>query len=289
MVQKESDNRSEDLSRDRIKLEEFRKYMRAGEKLPMKRVLRTMFSLSEDTASYEEIRDRLLSGGRVTGTNMVIMICAILIASVGLNTNSVAVIIGAMLISPLMGSILAMAYGTAIASTNVIERHTLGFLIQIVISVATSTLYFLLSPVKDVTSELLARTEPTAFAVIVAFFGGIAGIIGSTRKDKVTNVIPGVAIATAIMPPLCTCGYAIANAKWEMLLRAAYLFVINAYFIFLSAELILLILKVPKVKELSEREKKVYMWRKVRNTIIVLLPCIVLGAVAATHGMDIIP
>lgn len=262
-------------------LEQFRRYMRAGEKIPMKEVLKTMFSLSEDTASYEEIRDRLLTGGKVTGTNMVVMICAILIASVGLNTNSVAIIIGAMLISPLMGSILAMAYGTAVASTNVIERHSLGFMMQIIISVATSTLYFLLSPVKDVTAELLARTEPSMFSVIVAFFGGIAGIIGSTRKDKVTNVIPGVAIATAIMPPLCTCGYAIANAKWDMLINAAYLFTLNAYFIFLSAELILLKLKVPKIKELSEKEKKVYMIRKIRSTVIILLPCIVFGARAA--------
>lgn len=262
-------------------LEQFRRYMRAGEKIPMKEVLKTMFSLSEDTASYEEIRDRLLTGGKVTGTNMVVMICAILIASVGLNTNSVAIIIGAMLISPLMGSILAMAYGTAVASTNVIERHSLGFMMQIIISVATSTLYFLLSPVKDVTAELLTRTEPSMFSVIVAFFGGIAGIIGSTRKDKVTNVIPGVAIATAIMPPLCTCGYAIANAKWNMLINAAYLFTLNAYFIFLSAELILLKLKVPKIKELSEKEKKVYMIRKIRSTVIILLPCIVFGARAA--------
>ena len=277
-------NNSGENKNERTGLEQFRRYMR-GEKVPMKKVLKNMFSLSADTASYEEIRDRLLTGGKVTGTNMVVMMCAILIASVGLNTNSVAVIIGAMLISPLMGSILAIAYGTAIASTTVIERHTLGFVMQILISLMTSTIYFLSSPVKDVTSELAARTEPSAFAVIVAFAGGIAGIIGSTRKDKVTNVIPGVAIATAIMPPLCTCGFAIANGKWDMFLKAAYLFIINAYFIFLAAELVLLILKVPKVKELSEKEKKVYLFRKVRNTIIVLLPCIVFGAVAATQGI----
>lgn len=281
-------NNAPNNKNERIKLEQFRKYMR-GEKVPMKKVLKTMFTLSEDTASYEEIRDRLLAGGKVTGTNMVVMICAILIASVGLNTNSVAVIIGAMLISPLMGSILAMAYGTAIASTTVIERHTFGFIVQIIISVMTSTVYFLLSPVKDVTSELAARTEPSGFAIIVALFGGIAGIIGSTRKDKVTNVIPGVAIATAIMPPLCTCGFALASGRWDMFLKAAYLFIINAYFIFLAAELVLLILKIPKVKELSDKEKKVYMFRKVRNTIIVVLPCMIFGAMAATQGIDIIP
>ncbi len=283
-----SDKPSGNNNNDRLGLEQFRRYMR-GDKVPMSKVVKSMFSLSEDTASYEEIRDRLLAGGKVTGTNMVVMICAILIASVGLNTNSVAVIIGAMLISPLMGSILAIAYGTAIASTTVIERHTLGFMMQILISLMTSTVYFLLSPVKEVTSELAARTEPTGFAVIVALFGGIAGIIGSTRKDKVTNVIPGVAIATAIMPPLCTCGFAIANGRWDMFLKAAYLFIINAYFIFLAAELVLLILKVPKVKELSDKEKKVYLFRKIRNTIIVLLPCIIFGAMAATQGIDIIP
>ena len=282
---KNVDNKNERQSQ---RLEQFRRYMR-GEKVPMKTVLKTMFTLQDDMASYEEIRDRLLSGGRVTGTNMVVMMCAILIASVGLNTNSVAIIIGAMLISPLMGSILAMAYGTAIASTSVLERHTLGFITQIIISVLTSTLYFLLSPVKDATSELMARTEPNGFAVIVALFGGIAGIVALTRKDKVTNVIPGVAIATAIMPPLCTCGYAIANGRWDMLFKAAYLFVLNAYFIFLSAELILLVLKIPKVKELSEKEKRSFMLRKVRNTIIVLLPCIVIGVGAATHGFGFNP
>ena len=280
-------NNSGENKNERQRLEQFRRYMR-GEKVPMKNVFKSMFSLHDDVASYEEIRDRLLSGGKVTGTNMVVMICAILIASVGLNTNSVAVIIGAMLISPLMGSILAMAYGTAIASTSVLERHSLGFITQIIISVAASTLYFLLSPVKEVTSELLARTQPNAFAVLVAFFGGVAGIIGSTRKDKVTNVIPGVAIATAIMPPLCTCGYSIANGKWDMLIKAAYLFVINAYFIFLSAELILLILKVPKVKELDQKEKRTFMMRRIRNTVLVLLPCVIFGVLAATHGLDII-
>jgi len=281
-------NNSGENRNERQRLEQFRKYMR-GDKVPISKSFKAMFTLSEDMASYEEIRDRLLSGGKVTGTNMVVMMCAILIASVGLNTNSVAVIIGAMLISPLMGSILAMAYGTAIASATVLERHTLGFITQIIISVATSTLYFLLSPVKEVTSELMARTQPNAFAIIIAFVGGIAGIIGSTRKDKVTNVIPGVAIATAIMPPLCTCGYAIANGRWDMLVKAAYLFVINAYFIFLAAELILLILKVPKVKELSQMEKRVFRFRRIRNTIIVILPCAIFGVLAATYGIDLLP
>ena len=120
----------------------------------LRTVFRKMFSITEDAASNEEIRDRILSGGKVTGTNMVVMICAILIASVGLNTNSVAVIIGAMLISPLMGSILAIAYGTASNDAYLMKRHSVGFAVQILMSVAAATIYFLLSPIKEPTEQL---------------------------------------------------------------------------------------------------------------------------------------
>lgn len=159
-------------------------------------ILKKMFSITEDAASNEEIRDRILSGGKITGTNMVVMICAILIASVGLNTNSIAVIIGAMLISPLMGSILAISYGTVSNDAYLIKRHSFGFAVQIVMSVVTATIYFLLSPVKEPTEQLLARTNPNFFDVIIAISGGVAGIVGQTRKDKSNNIIPGVAIAT---------------------------------------------------------------------------------------------
>ena len=237
--------------------------------------IRKAFSLSEDSASHEEIRTRLLDGGQVTGTNMCVLVCAMVIASVGLNVSSTAVIIGAMLISPIMGSILASAYGNVSADYHLFQNHMLGFGIQIAISVAAATIYFLLSPVKEPTAELLARTSPTFFDVLIAFFGGIAGIIGQTRLDKTNTVIPGVAIATALMPPLCTCGFSIANGRWDMLLGAGYLFIINAYFIFLAASIILSILKIPKTKELSEKEWRIHRLRMVRNTIIIALPSIV--------------
>ena len=134
-------------------------------------VLKKMFSITEDAASNEEIRDRILSGGKITGTNMVVMICAILIASVGLNTNSIAVIIGAMLISPLMGSILAISYGTVSNDAYLIKRHSFGFAVQIVMSVVTATIYFLLSPVKEPTEQLhnrghhLARAAPVCIHI----------------------------------------------------------------------------------------------------------------------------
>ena len=243
----------------------------------IKTTLKKMFSLKEDAASHEEIRDRLLSGGKITGTNMCVLICAMVIASVGLNVGSTAVIIGAMLISPLMGSILAMAYALVSNDFRLMRTHALGFAMQIIISLATSTIYFLLSPLKEVTSELLARTSPTFFDVLIATAGGVAGIIGQTRKGVFNNIIPGVAIATALMPPICTCGYSIANGNWKMLGGAAYLFIVNAYFIFLASAVILGVLKTPKVKQLTEREWKRLRFRMIRNTLIVLIPSLVLG------------
>lgn len=243
----------------------------------LKTIFKNMFSLKADTASHEEIKDRLLSGGKLTGTNMCVLICAMVIASVGLNTNSTAVIIGAMLISPLMGSILAMAYGLVSNDFKLMRNHAVGFAMQIIISLATSTVYFLFSPLKEATSELLARTTPTFFDVLIATAGGFAGIIGQTRKGLFNNIIPGVAIATALMPPLCTCGYSIANGHWKMLGGAAYLFLVNTYFIFLASAVILSILKTPKVRELTEKEWKKLRRKMIRNTVIILIPSLILG------------
>lgn len=206
---------------------------------------------------------------------MCVMVCAMIIASVGLNMNSTAVIIGAMLISPIMGSILASAYGNVSADYSLLRNHLIGLGMQVGISVAAATIYFFLSPVKEPTIELLARTSPSFYDVLIAFFEGLAGIIGQTRIDKTNTVIPGVAIATALMPPLCTCGYAIANGRLDMLLGAGYLFILNAYFIFLSASMILTILKIPKTKELTEKEWRRHRFRIVRNTILIAIPSIV--------------
>ena len=241
----------------------------------MRNSIRNIFSLKKDSASNEEIRSRLLSGGEVTGTNMCVLICAMVIASVGLNTDSTAVIIGAMLISPLMGSILAAAYGTVANNNYLVRKHLIGFAFQIVISVLASTIYFLLSPMKEATSELLARTSPTFYDVLIAAFGGIAGIIGQTRREKYSNIIPGVAIATALMPPLCTCGYSISTGNWRMLGGAAYLFLINTYFIFLSSSLVLSLLRIPREKELTEKQWKKLRSRMIRNTILIAVPSIV--------------
>ena len=239
-----------------------------------KAFLSRTFSITEDAASHEEIRDRLLSGGKITGTNMCVMVCAILIASAGLNTDSVAVIIGAMLISPLMGSILAIAYGSVANDVPLIRRHGAGFMMQIILSVLTAVVYFAISPIKTATPQLIARTQPSFFDVIIALAGGVAGIIGQTRQDKANNIIPGVAIATALMPPLCTCGYSIATGQWRMLAGAAYLFAINTYFIFLSASVVLSLLRIPKVKALTPKQWKKLRRRMIRNTVLIVLPSI---------------
>ena len=235
-----------------------------------------MFSLKKDVATAEQITDTLVSGGHITGTNMCLLVLAIFIASIGLNVNSTAVIIGAMLISPLMGTIQATALGTATSDGELSVRSLMGFLAQVVISLCTSTLYFSISPLSDTTSELLARTQPTIWDVMIAIFGGFAGIIGVTRKEK-SNVIPGVAIATALMPPLCTCGYSIAHGQWKMLLGAGYLFIANSYFIYLSATIILILLGVPKVKEKDEKRKKRLKRALIRNTIIIIIPSIIMA------------
>ena len=245
-------------------------------KMTVKEILKDAFSLESDTANHEEIRTRLVEGGQVTGTNMCVLMLAIFIASIGLNMNSTAVIIGAMLISPLMGSIQAAAYGTATADLRLFRKSVIGLMFQVMVCLITSTLYFLISPISTTTSELLARTQPNIWDVLIALFGGIAGIIGITRKEK-SNVIPGVAIATALMPPLCTCGYGIATGQWRFLLGAGYLFLVNSYFIFFSSAAILLMLKVPRKKEITLEQWKRLKKVIIRNTLIMILPSIVIA------------
>ncbi|MEL6139999.1 MAG: TIGR00341 family protein [Bacteroidota bacterium] len=194
-------------------------------------------------------------GKFMRGTNAWMLVCSIMIASLGLNLDSQAVIIGAMLISPLMNPILGLGLGVA---TN--DRETLGlairhFLIAIAIALVTSTLYFLLTPLKEYTPEIDARTKPTILDGMVAIFGGLAGIISVTRADK-TNAIPGVAIATALMPPLCVCGYGLASGEWDIALRSFYLFFLNSFFIATTAYIIIRLLRFPYRTYVNKREAR---------------------------------
>lgn len=188
------------------------------------------FSLSGQLVSQAEAEQNIRDGVSFRGTNILILILAIFIASLGLNTNSTAVIIGAMLISPLMGPIIGIGLGVGIHDFELLKRCVRNLLMAAGFSVIASTLYFLISPVNEQHSELLARTSPTIYDVLIGFFGGGAGIIalGSTNKG---NVIPGVAIATALMPPLCTAGYGLATWQPSYFFGATYLFIINSIYI----------------------------------------------------------
>ena len=233
---------------------------KAGTQMTVKEGIRRLFgdafSLSSDTAPQEEIQKRLVNGAAIKGTNMCVLILAILIASIGLNMNSTAVIIGAMLISPLMGSIMAVAYGFASGKIQVIRHYFFGFVLQLLISLLTSTLYFSLTPISSSTSELLARTNPTIWDVLIAFCGGLAGCIGSTRKEKSNNVIPGVAIATALMPPLCTAGYGLASGHISYFFGALMLFIINGVFIIIATYLMSKILGFPEYEFLDAKQAR---------------------------------
>ena len=206
--------------------------------------LKKFFDLHGDIASIQEITERINAGVQFRGTNLSVLMLAIFIASIGLNMNSTAVIIGAMLISPLMGSILGIGYGLASYDSTYIRSSAVSLFAQVFISVAASTLYFSLTPIDTPSSELLARTSPTIWDVLIAVFGGLAGIIGVTRKEG-GNVIPGVAIATALMPPLCTAGYGIATGVTAYAVGALYLFFINSFFICLTAFVVLKIIDIP--------------------------------------------
>lgn len=236
----------------------------------IKNFFKDVFSISENKASNGDIKASIVSGAKLKGSNMCILICAIIIASIGLNMNSVAVIIGAMLISPMMGAIIGIGYAIATNDFKFAKRAAVSLIIQIAISVITSSIYFMVSPISDTSSELLSRTMPTIWDVVIAIVGGLAGAIGMTRKEK-SNVIPGVAIATGLMPPLCTVGYGIAMKNLSYTGGAFYLFFINAFFICLSSIIVFKIMKMPKRKGANAKEE----WKIKRNLVVISIITII--------------
>lgn len=223
----------------------------------MRAFIRDRFNLHEDQAAEQQTIDEIEHSVVFRGANLWILIFAIMVASVGLNVNSTAVIIGAMLISPLMGPIMGVGLGVGINDHQLIIKALRNLGIAVGISVLTSALYFWISPLNDAQSELLARTTPTLWDVLIALFGGLAGIVAGSRREK-SNAIPGVAIATALMPPLCTAGYGLATAQWSYLAGAFYLFFINSVFISLSTYLIVRLLRFrPKEYVDPRRERRI--------------------------------
>ena len=195
--------------------------------------IRAHFNIMPDKEDEQEIISQITSGISFRGANLWVLIFAIFTASLGLNVNSTAVIIGAMLISPLMGPIIGMGLAMGINDLDLLRRAAKNFGVATLISVLTAMVYFLITPLGEAQSELLARTSPTIYDVLIATFGGAAGILALCTKGK-GNVIPGVAIATALMPPLCTAGFGLATGHFFYFLGAFYLFFINTVFISLA-------------------------------------------------------
>jgi uncharacterized hydrophobic protein (TIGR00271 family) len=216
----------------------------------------------------KKVLENITSSISFRGSNLWILACAIIVASVGLNVNSTAVIIGAMLISPLMGPIIGAGFALGTYNFDLLKRSFKNLFIATVVSLVVSTVYFFISPFKEVQSELLARTSPNIYDVLIAFFGGLVGVIAITRVEK-GNPIPGVAIATALMPPLCTAGYGLAIGNLHYFLGAFYLYTINCFFICIATFLIIKYLKYPPVKTVNEKyEKKIHY---LISAIIVLM------------------
>ncbi|WP_316848677.1 TIGR00341 family protein [Pedobacter agri] len=234
------------------------------------------FNLHLDKANEEEVVKAIKTNTIFVGSSLWTLIFAIFIASIGLNVNSTAVIIGAMLISPLMGPIIGIGLGIGTNDLALVRQGGRNLLIAALISIATSTLYFYITPLHDAQSELLARTTPSIWDVFIAFVGGLAGAIAVTRKEK-SNVIPGVAIATALMPPLCTAGFGLASGNLLFFAGAIYLFFINSLFICISTYLIVRFLKFDK-KYFEDRNTEKKVSRYILITVLVtILPSIYLA------------
>lgn len=227
--------------------------------------------MTHDTERETDIVNGIASQVSFTGANLWVLFFAILIASLGLNINSTAVIIGAMLISPLMGPIIGMGLAIGINDLPLLKRAARNILIATAVSVATATVFFLLSPYKVAQSELLSRTAPTIYDILIALFGGAAGITGQCAKDK-GNVIPGVAIATALMPPLCTAGFGIATGNLSFFFGAIFLFFINTVFITIATYVGVRLMKFTPIR-FADEERRLMVHRTIAIVVgITLLP-----------------
>ena len=230
-----------------------------------------------DLHQGEEDKSRVLDNVRASvsfrGANLWILACAIVVASIGLNVNSAAVIIGAMLISPLMGPIIGAGFGIGTFDFDLLKKSLRNLVVATVVSLAVSYLYFLLSPFKETQSELLNRTSPNIYDILIAFFGGLVGVIAITRVEK-GNPIPGVAIATALMPPLCTAGYGLAIGNWRFFAGALYLYTINCVFICLATFVIVKYLKYPRFSMPDKKREKRVTLVMTFLTISLLVPSV---------------
>ncbi len=235
--------------------------------------------MRKDKDNELETIDSIRKGVEFKGANLWILIFAIFMASLGLNVNSTAVIIGAMLISPLMGPIMGVGLSVGLNDFELMKRSLKSFLITTAFSVTTATVFFLFTPIAEAQSELLARTSPTIYDVFIALFGGLAGVVALSTKEK-GNVIPGVAIATALMPPLCTAGYGLASGNLIYFLGAFYLYFINSVFISLATFIGVRVMHFQR-KEFVDKKRE----KTVRKYIILIVVLTMCPAVYLTFGI----
>ena len=247
--------------------------------ISIKNYIKEFFDLRKSKENEELTVESIRHGVIFKGTNLWVLIFAIFIASLGLNVNSTAVIIGAMLISPLMGPIMGFGLSVGISDFELLKQSFKSYLLTTFISVVTSTLYFSLTPLNEVQSELLARTSPTIYDVLIALFGGLAGIIAVSTKEK-GNVIPGAAIATALMPPLCTAGFGLATGNIFYFLGAFYLYFINSVFISLATFLGVRFMHF-KRKDFVDKQRE----QMVRRYIVALVLVTMCPAFYLTYGI----
>ena len=239
--------------------------------------LRGRFSLEDDKAQRDEVVASISKGVEFRGVNLWVLIFATMIASLGLNVNSAAVIIGAMLVSPIMGPIMGVGLALGINDFELLKRSLRNLSLMFIVAIVTSTCYFLVSPLSSNSSELLARTVPTTYDVLIALFGGLAGMVAQTRTDRTSTVIPGVAIATALIPPLCTAGFGIATGQLRFFIGAFYLFFINSVFIALATYLVVRFLRYEKkvfIDKVRERNVKRLM---MVITLATFIPSVFIG------------
>ena len=249
--------------------------------LNIKNFMRGRFDLKEGSAPQNEVIEGIRKGIDFRGTNLWVLMFAVFIASLGLNVNSTAVIIGAMLISPLMGPITGIGLSLGINDFEMLKTAWRNFLLMMVVSLVTSTFYFIISPISTAQSELLARTSPTTYDVLIAFFGGMAGMVAQTRKDKAVTVVSGVAIATALMPPLCTAGFGLSTGNLQYFLGALYLFTINAVFIAVATYLVVLFLHYEKKTVLDPEKQK-------KNTRYITFVLVLVGVPSLLFAANIV-
>ncbi|MDE7070131.1 MAG: TIGR00341 family protein [Alistipes sp.] len=240
--------------------------------------LRERFSLEEDKAPQSEVETNISKGTEFRGVNLWVLIFATMIASLGLNVNSAAVIIGAMLISPIMGPIMGIGFSLGVNDFDLLKKALRNFVLMFVVAIVTSTCYFLVSPLGNTSSELLARTVPTTYDVLIALFGGMAGIVAQSRRERGNStVIPGVAIATALIPPLCTAGFGLATGQYRFFFGAFYLFFINTVFIALATYLFTRFLKYEKKTFLNKSRERFVKRAMLLITLVTFIPSVIIG------------